>query len=49
MISLVNVLTDVCIFKVEKESLTSDVKVKYIVDFGNKDPNQAMKQVFVLK
>ena len=35
MISSVKVLTEGRIFEVQSESVTSDLKAKYIVDFGN--------------
>ena len=35
MISSVKVLTEGCIFEVQRESVTSDLKAKYIVNFGN--------------
>ena len=35
MISSVKVLTEGRIFQVQSESVTSDLKAKYIVDFGN--------------
>ena len=37
IISSVKVLTEGCIFEVESESVTSDLKAKYIVDVGNID------------